>query len=464
MPVNFWPHQSAEIDAHALTPKRAFLWSPRLGKSLGAGGSLHRVWYEHGVRRALVTCPLVVAPMWLETLTTLGLPAVPLYGVTVKKALKVLSQCHEGVLIVNDDRIAIMLQQLVLWGIQANIIDESHRMKGVSSSRGIALRRISHAAQWTRLLTGTPVPNHYGDLWGQFNALSPDDWGRSYYGRGGFADRFLILDTQYRSRVLGHKNVAELQALLLRYASILRREDVFGPDHFQYIVRDVDLPERVWQMYHKLARLWVLDDPNIEATNIVVRLMRLQQITSGFLPDGDSTTQIHDAKIVAVTSDLAEIVEAGEKAVVFHHFTAEGNAVHDYVRGTFLSKEVLVLKIDGTNSDEGFAIAERFNRWPGPAVAVVQTQAGGIGISLKEATHALVLSQNFSFTAAEQARDRIYKQGARRVVTHYRAPGTTDDFIAETLERKETIHDAVRHADREALIYGTFARKKTRLA
>jgi hypothetical protein len=85
---------------------------------------------------------------------------------------------------------------------------------------------------------------------------------------------------------------------------------------------------------------------------------------------------------------------------------------------------------------------------------VVQTQAGGVGISLAEATHALFVSRGFSFTDDEQARDRIYKPGQNRVVTYYQVERTVDDFIAGVLDRKGDVHEAITNADHRALAFG----------
>lgn len=55
------------------------------------------------------------------------------------------------------------------------VLDESHKIKSVDSSRGIAAKEISPHAKRRMILTGTPMPNFHKDLWNQFDFLFPND-------------------------------------------------------------------------------------------------------------------------------------------------------------------------------------------------------------------------------------------------------------------------------------------------
>ena len=110
-----------------------------------------------------------------------------------------------------------------------------------------------------------------------------------------------------------------------------------------------------------------------------------------------------------------------------------------------------ILKIDGsTASPARDTVYETMEKSVGSAIAVIQTQSGGIARSLAEAQHVMFASRGFSFVEEEQARDRVYKPGQRRVVYDYVAEGTIDEYIGEILKSKEAMHHAVRNADRES--------------
>lgn len=464
-----WAWQRDEDRLHGDEPKRGILASPRLGKTLAVALTLRRRAERALWTRCLVVAPLKVCPTWVETLAGAGIPVHDGYSIkSAGAAIRAFAPGQwEGVLVINRDKLLALLPYLDF--LDAFVADESHNYAAVSSGRAKAYRKFAWTTPWVRALTGTPVPRHYGSLWSQFAAFG-GGWERfSSYEK--FAQHFLVRDAMFRSRVLAHINTDELQAMLLGVASFYRREDVFGSDRYQIVQRVVDMPERAWQIYQQLAREWILKVPEgeITAANAGVRLMRLQQITSGFIganaDTGESAKQIHSAKIDAVCEDLDEIVESGEKAVVFHRFVPEGQAVFEAIAMRYAT--VPVLKLDGraeVSADENERTIKAFNDVPGAAVIVVQIQSGSEGISLREAGHLMYLSRTFSFTDDEQSRDRGYKQDATgavpRTITYYECPGTVDDFVADLLTSKRTLHQAVRNADRETLVFGSIRRRR----
>ena len=447
--------QRDEHAEHGTDPKRAEFASPRLGKSLVALAAA----LEFGRDRILITAPVVACPQWARLVADCGIEPIELHGVatiTGAAVLKALTAKRGKlqVVIINDDKLAWLLTEFTAWQPQYIIGDESHRFAGVSTKRGKIYRRLAWWADGVRILTGTPVPNHYGSLWGQMVALDRNEWFGSYEA---FARRYLIRDSMFPSIVLGYQNEKELYAKIRRFAAIVRREDVFGPDTWQEVRRPVRLPAKAARAYRKLAREWFIDEPvTLDVTHTLARMTRLHQLTSGFLPDlegGGVALEIHRAKRDAILADLEQIVEDGEKAVIFHRFTAEGDAIHADVTKAFPG--IPVLKIDGSTAskarDNVYEVMEKHH---GAAVAVIQTASGGIARSLAEAQHVMFASRGFSFVEEEQARDRVYKPGARRIVYDYIAEETIDEYIGDILTMKESIHHAVRNADRESVAFG----------
>jgi len=442
---NLYPWQAKEVAEHGKDPKRALFVSPRLGKTRATAECM-KLW---PVERFLVVCPLIVAPVWEDLLGKLGMETFDLYSGSLKQRLGRLGKA--GVAIANHDFLRPGADDLIGWAPQATICDESHMLASPSARRAKAFRRIAWRSDYVRLLTGTPAPNHYGNLWGQMVCLDKTEWGTSYER---FAQRYLIRDAMFPSRVLGHRNVEELQERLQRYATFVRREDAFGPDSWQIVNRKVSMPPKAFSMYKTLVKDWVLEGENVQAQHVLKRLVRLQQLTSGFIPTDDGyTVEVHKAKINAVLEDLDEIVASGEKVVLFHRFKWEGEAYHDAIHERF--KRIPVWQIDGsTPVVTRSRILRNFAEHQDSAVAVVQVQAGGVGVSFAEATHAFFVSRGFSFVDDEQAKDRIYKPGAARCVTRYEVPGTVDAYIAGILDRKQNVHEAVTNADFKAMAMG----------
>jgi hypothetical protein len=448
--------QRAEHAANGADPKRAEFASPRLGKSLVALAAA----LESGRDRILITAPIVACPQWARLVADCGITPIELYGCSTKMGADALEQLtaargKQQIVVLNDDKLAWLFAELNEWRPQYIIGDESHRFAGVSTKRGRIYRRLAGHADGVRILTGTPVPNHYGSLWGQMAGLDPTEWFGSYEG---FARRYLIRDSQFPSIIHGYQNEKELYDKIRRFATIVRREDVFGPDTWQEVLRPVRLPAKAARAYRKLAREWFIDEPvTLDVTHTLARMTRLHQLTSGFLPDleqeGRVVMEMHRAKREAIVADLHQIVEDGEKAVIFHRFTAEGNAIYNDAATAFPS--AAIYKIDGsTASGARDAVYEAVEKQQRSVIAVIQTQSGGIARSLAEAQHVMFASRGFSFVEEEQARDRVYKPGARRIVYDYVAEETIDEYIADILRGKENIHQAVRNADRESVAFG----------
>lgn len=396
-----------------------------------------------------MVCPLVVGPWWASELGKGGFATLNLFDKPLK-ACKGLLRGFQGAVIVNFDRLADLYDELEAWKASAMVGDESHLIKSPSAQRARAFRRLAWRCPWVRLLTGTAAPNHYGDLWGQLSALDAKEWGKTF---GKFAGQYLIRHPMFPSQVVGYRNLKELRERMLPYVSTVRREDVFGPDTWQVVARSVDLPPKARELYNNLATDWMAEyeGGQVSADHVLKRLTRLQQVAAGYVPNDDGVIMdVHTAKIDAVVGDLEEIFESGEKAVLFHRFRWEGEHYERAIKhlGT-------VYRISGdTPVRDRDTIVSCMRDVAGGAVAVVQVQSGGVGISFAEATHALFVSRGFSYSDDQQARDRIYKPGARRVVSYYTCKRTVDEYIATVLNSKQNVHEAVAHMDIRAMAYG----------
>jgi SWI/SNF-related matrix-associated actin-dependent regulator 1 of chromatin subfamily A len=451
---SLWPHQQKAKDEAQEIPKQAFFWSPRLGKTQAS----IEVIKEWGDTRGIVICPLVVCPMWSKLLKEAGLPVQDGYSATVRALSEAIGSWGDQVLVINYDKVPALIERLMKWKPKFVVADESHWIKSPSAKRARAVRRLAWQASRVRLLTGTPSPNHYGELWGQLTCVDPDSWSKSYTA---FARRHLVRDFVYPSKIVGYTDLQRINRLTTEGASIVRREDVFGNDAYQFITRTVELPKSVRAMYRKLAKQWLLDEPRVTAEHVFKRLIRLQQLTSGYLPVelvvGDSTTStaslrpIHTAKVDAVMADLEEIVLSGEKAIIFHRFRWEGETYSALLQQTHPG--AYHCKIDGSvRVADRATFVDEFNNCSGPAIAVIQIASGGIGIDLSTADHALFVSKDFSWDKYKQALERVYNRGEggkpkARCITSYVVEGTIDTYIEGKLNNKESIHNSITNAD-----------------
>ena len=428
-----------------------------------------------GKTTGIIVAPLSVCPQWQDLFEGEGFTVVAGHSLTRPALLRAILQVTgKYVIIVPWRKIASqtgderkhkrqsgILTCLLDKQVQAVILDESHNMASPSADQAKAARKIAWQAEWVRLLTGTPSPNHYGSLWGQLVALDRNAFCTSYEK---YAQRYLIRDTMFRNRVLGHLGTVEthLRPTMLPFVSIIRREDVFGPDCFIEQVKYVELPVAIKSIYNTLASKWLIVDPalggfEVDASQVLKRLIRLQQVASGYVPSDDGVLHdLHTAKLDTLEEDLQNIVMSDERAVVFYRFRWE----RDQLLKIGKRLQVPIYEISGGTPVADRATCLAAMELPGAKIAMVQTRSGGVGISFAEVPYQLVLSQSFSFTDEEQARQRTYKPKQARFITYYRAKNTVDEFLAEVLETKTDIHEAVTNADLREMAFGRIKRSK----
>jgi SNF2 family DNA or RNA helicase len=441
------PWQAQDLRDYGSTPKRAIFAEPRLGKTRLAVEYL-KAW---GTPPCLITAPKTVCPYWVEEGAAQGITILNGYEGTVKDTVALLRAFPTSTVVINDDRLALILQAYPGYAPKAYIADECHRFKSPSSHRGRAFRRIARKATYVRILTGTPTPNNYSNLWGQMSGLDSDDWFSSFTK---FQSRYLITDQLFRSKVLGYNNLNELEGKLKKWATIVKRAEVFGPDTYQFVERRIILPPAVMALYRKLAKEWIaeINGQTINGTHCLTRFLRFQQITSGFVGSDTGIVPVHTAKIDAVIEDLEEIVESGEKAVIFCKFTWEVETYREEIEKRLKCKVLLIYgKTSTPDREKAF---EAINKGNYPMVLIAQIAAGGIGRSMAGATHALFVSETFSYDEQKQAQDRIYSPGKSKCVTFYRVPNTIDSYIARTLELKKSVNESVQNIKLEEILFG----------
>ncbi len=198
--------------------------------------------------------------------------------------------------------------------------DESSKMKAHGSKRFKLFKPHICRFRYRSILSGTPAPNSYADLWAQFYLL--DEGKRLGAGITAFRDRFFKFEMynglpQYHIR--GPKAKATIEHRVADISLSLRSEDYLKlPD---VIVNDipVELPKKHRAQYEEFEReMFVeLERGSIEALNGAARSSKCSQFVSGAVyeewpldEEGRKIGQhkwfaVHDAKLDA----LADIIE-----------------------------------------------------------------------------------------------------------------------------------------------------------
>ena len=389
---------------------------------------------------------------------------------------------------------------IVPWA--AIVYDESHKLKsptGRTSKWALAMNR-AHPHAHIICLTGTIMPHSPADAFGQIRAVDESMFGDGFMlfrvryiqtlhdeRREAFAAlqdktiglerakaakrviaRTATMPRPMMAQVRGYKNLNNLADKLSRRVFHIGREvlNLEPPDD---VTEYVTLPAEAMRVYKRLEHdLFVqVDKDNFVATpNVLTKILRLQQITSGFVAveDGDGnagTRWLHDAKKKAL-ADIFERTLPGfdkppEPFVVFARFSRATHAtVNDLQAIEDASGEAFgpdsYRELSGARKEyEKFVAGEGH-------VFGLQLQAGSTGLDgLKDrCRYGVYYSTCWSLGDYDQSRGRLHRAGQERHVTffHIIARGTVDEDLyrgyAEKRDPIEVVLTAIKERQNNA--------------
>lgn len=156
------PYQRDGVD-FLVDKKRAFLGDGMgLGKTLQALLALERL----GAWPAIVVCPASVKLSWKAEL----LKWMPWRSVQVLQAGKDRVQ-DADILVLNPELLFSLIEQLLLVGPQAVVMDEAHVFKNPKAQRTQLVSELVESVPVRFALSGTPIPNRRPDLIQQLRLL-----------------------------------------------------------------------------------------------------------------------------------------------------------------------------------------------------------------------------------------------------------------------------------------------------
>ncbi len=337
--------------------------------------------------------------------------------------------------IVNYDllrRDAVRLHGIGWSGV---ILDEAHFIKNASARTSHCLKLLGVLDEkkaaplgpdFVFLLTGTPMTNRPRDLFNLLRCVGHPA-ARSFVS---FAKRYCdAYKNDYGWVTTGASNLDELNLLMKEVMLRRKKDDVLDlpPKIRSWVPVDVsDHPAALNAVEDFLFWYQGTDPDRPNDTQFLARLTKLR-------------TALHKAKHKTVAERIRDVIEAGEKVVVFTTFN-EGITRHAKTLGS------AAVTITGSQTaEQRMAAVDRFQIDPSVKVALCNIIAGGVGITLTAGTH--VIFQDLDWVPANhaQAEDRCYRLGQTKRVTveYFHAAGTLDGYIAKLLEAKMALIGAV---------------------
>ena len=459
MPLKTVPfkHQVAAYNLALSKPSSGLLMEQGCGKTMTAIAVAGRRFQKGEVSRVLVVAPASVVPVWpkeFDLHADFSHEVKALEGSTAKRAGLLQSwqtdPTHLQVAVVNYEATWRMEEALIAWRPDMIICDESQRIKTPGARQSKAMARLGTIARYRMILTGTPVSQGPLDFYSQYRFLDRNIFGTSYYA---FRARYALMGGYENRQVIGYQNLDDLVQKAHSVAFRCRKEDCLDlPEQIDQVLY-CDLEREAQRIYDQLVKESVAELSNEEvivAPNVLSRLLRLSQVTGGFLRVDEQTSLVSKAKMGLLEETLDDLIEAGKKVVVFARFVPEIEAI---VKTLEKKKVAHGLIYGATPMDARGEIVDAFQTNPDVKVFVAQIQTAGLGITLHAADTAIFYSLDYSFANYDQCRARIHRIGQKNNCTyiHLVARMTVDEKVLSALAEKKSLADQVVDNWRELL-------------
>ena len=322
------------------------------------------------------------------------------------------------------------------------ILDEAQMVKNAGSRSARALRRLH--TRHSLCLTGTPLENHLGELWAQFDWLMP-----------GFLGDARQFAARWRKPI--EDNGETLRAALLAQRVrpfILRRrkQDVASelPPRTEVIQR-VQLQGQQRELYEgvraaadlQVRRVLERQSFNGAQVTILDALLKLRQVCCDpYLLKGKKPAKTMErAKLALLADMLPEMVAEGRRVLVFSQFTE----LLALVAEQLALLELPFLSLTGkTPPKERGSVVQRFQAQEVP-VLLLSLKAGGVGLNLTAADTVIHMDPWWNPAVEEQATARAHRIGQDQPVFVYKlvVEGSIEERMLELQARKLALANSV---------------------
>jgi SWI/SNF-related matrix-associated actin-dependent regulator 1 of chromatin subfamily A len=309
----------------------------------------------------------------------------------------------------------------------AVIIDEVHRCKDGRTQQAKFVMGIARGKELVLALTGTPVVNKPIDLIPQLHIINQLE---SFGGYKGFVDRYCQGAAQA-------SNLKELNYLMHKHCFYRReKKEVLKdlPDKMRNVIR-VDITNR--PEYQKAEKKFIeYLRENLQKTEgeITTALRGEVMVQMGILKKVAAR-----GKIEEVVGHIQEVVDAGEKIVVFAWHKEMVQALKEAVPGA-------VTIVGDDNMDQRQRSMDNFQNNAKVQVIICNIKSGGVGITLTASSRVVFIELPWHPADCDQCEDRTHRIGQKNSVqcTYFLGHETIDeDIYFDIIEKKRQMVNEV---------------------
>lgn len=390
-------------------------------------------------RPCLIVAPTSLMSNWRREVEqfTPNLSVLVLQGPTRHEKFKLIGQ-HDLIittypLLVRDQETLLALDYHYL------VLDEAQVIKNHKAKASQLVRQLN--TRHRLCMTGTPMENHLGELWSQFDFLMP-----------GFLGDSATFRKRFRTPIENHGDADQHARLAKRIAPFLlrrRKVDVAKelPDKTE-IIRTVTLGHEQAALYESIRLSMekkvrdAISARGLARSHITIldALLKLRQTCCDprLLSLSEAQSVMSSAKLELLMEILPEMLEEGRRILLFSQFTT----MLGFIEEALIEKGIDFAKLTGQTRNRDAAI-DRFRSGEAD-VFLISLKAGGVGLNLTEADTVIHYDPWWNPAAENQATDRAHRIGQEKPVFVYKliTENTLEEKILEMQAKKQFLADA----------------------
>ena len=431
-----WPH---ELHSRGVS----LLMEMGTGKTITSIAIAGALYHAVEIGKVLIVAPLSILGVWEDEFAKFAdfsYELIILQGPVERKAdtLRHMSGDALQVAVINYESAWRMEAEISKWNPGLIIADEGHKIKTHNTNASKSMHKLGARAQYRLLLTGTLVTNHALDVFSQYKFLNPAIFGQSFYT---FRGRYFSMTGYGRhTPVLKKSMEPELTRRIHSIAFRVTKAECLDLPETTDITRFVALEPEAFKTYKSVVKdsYAELAAGEVTVTNVLTKLMRLSQLTGGFIHADDNArlVPISSSKLNALGEIIESVQSEGGKVVVIARFIAEIDAISKMLNGNCIQHAIITGEVKDRSAE-----VDAFQNNPDVTVFIGQIQTAAMGITLTAASTMVFYSLDYSMSNYEQARARIHRVGQKNACTyiHLIAKSTIDEKVLKALRDKTNL-------------------------
>lgn len=334
------------------------------------------------------------------------------------------------------------------------IVDESHKVLVAKSSEpksftqvraGIDLLEVSEEQGIRIAMSGTPQRGRNEKLWGTLNWLRPDLY-TSYWK---WIEQYFETSKDSYSTSIGDiidpaKFYKDLSTLMIRRTKSEVTPELPPKVYHNIMLGMVPKQEKAYREMELEAKV-MLEDGEVTALGVLAEMTRLKQLASayGVVAEGGMNSALPSNKLDWILEWLEERREGDTKVIIASQFTRLINLYAEVLRKEGWECHVLTGETPAMKRAE---MQKEFQAEGGPRVFLLNTQAGGVSLTLDAADDVIIIDKTWNPDDQIQVEDRAHRVSRTDhsvTIWNLISKNTIEESIQATNDKREFSYKSI---------------------